>query len=1127
MSHGVVSLLFNEIKELTQQDWSYEHKVDVLHQLFTFIYLDTTKRERLYFSTLFARIAFAGDKWSIQKKILFLIHKFRREYQFQKNLADAKFHDLYELGLFAVIKSIEILYKIDLPIEFKSLVPEINAFEESDHYDLKTYYDQLRIIALKLDKDQGLLIGIPESPPHEKIQILINIPGRNELFQENIEALILIDGFPISMNLLQVEVDTGNIYRPASLVLEPDFLIDVTSIAESFKHYGTDPMGYVLKKFMPRESTIPLLTGNVANFFLDELITKENLKFNQVFARVFDLYPLEFAQMSDTELVEFMQKCKRHFFNLKHSLKVIFPSLDIQTVDSVLEPSFYSEKYGIQGRLDLFEYKPNKSRVNIVELKSGKTFMPNAYKINHNHYIQTLLYDLLIQSVFQKVNTANYILYSFYTEDTVRHAPIIKSQQKEALFIRNKLLWFEKKMISQSIRDGHKMFRSIRLDNFPKASGFTAQNIQDFERTYANLDGLEKALWLYYSRFIATEHHLAKIGQEGSERINGLASLWLNELADKEEKFEIFSHLRIQKIVTQEDQAPCLWLAKTERTNKLANYRIGDIVVLYPQTGDAKAVLHHQIYKCIILVIEEHMVKVQLRNKQINIELFRKHGLWNLEKDILDSSFLGLYRGLYGFAQAAERKRKLIMGRVAPASPSNQLLDLSKEVGLTEEQHLILKKALLANDYFLMWGPPGTGKTSIMLRSLVRYLVDFTHQKIILLAYTNRAVDEICEAIESIRPDIPNSYFRIGSRYSTAPRFKPRLLQSKMEKINTRKDLSEFLNRQRVVVGTISSLQGKMELLSLLKFDLAIIDEASQILDPQLMGILPLFKKFILIGDHKQLPAVVVQNESKAIIDNPGLNEIGYYNMADSLFERLYKRCSESQWNWAFDILSYQGRMHEDLMRFPSTQFYEGLLQVMPGVPALKVPLRLETSSQHQPLDEILSSHRLIYIPTPTDNQNHTKTNHYEGGWVLKIIHALEQLYNFNNKSITNDTIGVITPYRAQIALIKNMLFDHSKDPNYYTIDTVERFQGGARDIIIFSLCTNFLRQLQTMISKSGEGVDRKLNVAITRAREQIILLGNEEILNQDVAYKRLIGNAYKVDLDLAYAEASNETEME
>jgi len=109
-------------------------------------------------------------------------------------------------------------------------------------------------------------------------------------------------------------------------------------------------------------------------------------------------------------------------------------------------------------------------------------------------------------------------------------------------------------------------------------------------------------------------------------------------------------------------------------------------------------------------------------------------------------------------------------------------------------------------------------------------------------------------------------------------------------------------------------------------------------------------------------------------------------------------------------------------------------------------------------------------------------------------------------KEIDDHTIGIITPYRAQIAAIKLELEKTLPElSNLITIDTVERYQGGARDYIIMSTCSNFSFQLRSLVSLSEDGVDRKLNVAITRSREQFILIGNENVLSQDENYKALI----------------------
>jgi len=105
----------------------------------------------------------------------------------------------------------------------------------------------------------------------------------------------------------------------------------------------------------------------------------------------------------------------------------------------------------------------------------------------------------------------------------------------------------------------------------------------------------------------------------------------------------------------------------------------------------------------------------------------------------------------------------------------------------------------------------------------------------------------------------------------------------------------------------------------------------------------------------------------------------------------------------------------------------------------------------------------------------------------------------------------VITPYRAQIAAInKEMKSLLPEVDELITVDTVERYQGGSRDYIIMSTCMNFSFQLRSLVSLSEDGVDRKLNVAITRAKEQFVLVGSQEILEQNDTYKSLIAACKK-----------------
>ena len=124
---------------------------------------------------------------------------------------------------------------------------------------------------------------------------------------------------------------------------------------------------------------------------------------------------------------------------------------------------------------------------------------------------------------------------------------------------------------------------------------------------------------------------------------------------------------------------------------------------------------------------------------------------------------------------------------------------------------------------------------------------------------------------------------------------------------------------------------------------------------------------------------------------------------------------------------------------------------------------------------------------------------------LVDIIKAFHRLATENGEVLAPGSIGIITPYRAQIAQIRALLTADDLSPDDYTIDTVERYQGGAREIILISLCTNSERQLQSLSSVSAEGVDRKLNVAMTRARSHLVVLGNEDILKRSPVYYSLL----------------------
>ena len=1112
----VGTLLFNELRKKIIQNkaLSISEKVEALYSLLSLSFVEATKDEKVLFTTLFARISFACQRFQISKQTRFFIHHFRIKGQQvfrSKKITEKELEDIYyPLGLKAVIEAIAALFEIDIPTDIQTALPP-KGFYKTAPVEAKERRAQVRIVALANDEDNDQLIAQDQSGVGEEIRVQYNIPERNENFNPTIRALKRGFEFPVTMNLLEVEIDKEGIYRPKAFVLEPDYLMDVTAVAECFKDTGTEPLLHLLKRYTPFDSSVPLMLGNIANYFLDELMTNPEREFKELFSHVFRLNPLAFTLFDDRQVREIQEKSQKHYVTLKQMVLEQFEKQGIQKEHCYIEPSFYSERYGLQGRLDVF-YQNNTGETKeagIIELKSGKAYKPNKYGISHNHYTQTLLYDLLIKSAFGKITPTNFILYSGLDNRPLRFAPTIKAQQNEAIQVRNQLVAIEQGL--SNLKDGDivnpPLLRHLHPDRFPHISGFLKRDLTAFSKTFYELSVLERKYFTLFTSFISREHRMAKMGVHGSRNRNGQAALWLEGYKSKAENFSIISNLKLQEFKGGEED-PFLYFAKTKTTNNLANFRRGDIAVLYPYRNPTDTPLQDQVFKCTIIEIDNEQVVVRLRSKQFNLTLFEEDIFWNLEHDLMDSGYINLYRGLFAFAEVPVQKRALLLAQNPPRMPEKKELEAPKE--LTEEQQGIYKQIINARDYFLLWGPPGTGKTSMMLKYVVKYLWEQTDENILLMAYTNRAVDEICEAIEAIDENIKADYIRIGSRFSTNEKFRQQLLDYKLQSITNRKSLKALLVNHRIFVGTVNGVSGKKDLLKLKTFHQVIIDEASQLLEPYLVGLLPHFKRFVLIGDHQQLPAVVLQDTEQSKVEDDSLKALGLNDLRDSFFERIYKQCLKNGWHWAHAQLSHQGRMHAEIMDFPSQFFYNKNLKILPtAIPYHKG--QIETLSYELPkdptfLEHLLCTQRVIFIDTEVDERSKTnKTNVYEAMKLVEIIQSFQKIYTLNQLEMTVDSIGIITPYRAQIAQIRQQLLTEKIEPESLTIDTVERYQGGARDIILISLCTNSLTQLDSLVSLSQEGVDRKLNVALTRARKHLIILGNQQLLESNPIYADLI----------------------
>lgn len=1102
--------LLAELLELqrNQQQLHTDEQYKQLRSILEWLCRDLTKNERMHISGLFGRLVFIAGRFNLSKQHSWQLQKVRAvSNQVRQSGYKPKAKEV-DFAIQVLIHTIARCYQQQADIPDLPLPQDLYAPPTERPWELPTCL-RARIVR-KLEGE--LLCAIDMDDAREEVRVRHGIDKWNSAYDATIEILQEGD----QLNLLDVKMDGDGCYLPRHIILEPDYLIDVTAVSECLTRDGAFPLLYLLRKFQPSASSLPMHLGNVANFLLDELVHApdvEQVKFMDLFARTFQLYALTYAtlpELDDKErFKQFMYDAARQFDNLKRALVHDLAERELSKDSFYIEPSFYASRLGLQGRLDLL-YQAEEGRgfaYEIVELKSGKAPVLNMFGSGlwSNHEAQAALYRCMIEWAYglppEKINTA--ILYSAASEHALRFAPHQMALEQQLLNLRNRIVHLELQLCrSTSVPETMALLQQLNPNNFPGAAKFTLDALREFQDALHRLPALERSYLHAFLTFIAREQQLSKMGD--SEFSRGLASLWLDDFRLKAENFELFYDLALEE--NGSDQEPAfLRFRRTNPDNEFVNFREGDIGVLFPKNEQGHYdLLAGQVFKCTVAEVTPTHVLVRFRYKQKNKSHFEKYAHWCIEHDQMDGSYQGMIRGLFSFVgMPDEQRRRKLLGALPPAQPAPAAFTPCPGDRLNEEERRILGKALAAEDYFLLVGPPGTGKTSRMLKNLVANLHADPDRNILLMAYTNRAVDEICEAVsEAIAEEVEEGrkFLRISTELGTEPRWRHSRLDAMAEEVKTRQELKERIGRFRIFIGTVASISGKHELFRLKDFDVAIIDEASQILEPHIIGLLPKVRRFIMIGDHKQLPAIVQQEPEVSAIRDPHLEQIGLRNRRNSYFERMYQRCEQENWHMSFDTLSHQGRMHADIGSIASDFFYDERLHTVP-LPWQSAPLQHTVPASPTGLDQLLAEHRLLYIPTSRDLESGSnKVNVHEAQLAAQLCELLIARLEREGKPYNPRlSIGIIAPYRNQIAQIRSQLQQRGvPGADQITIDTVERYQGSQRDVIILSFCCNTPSQVGQLMSLSDDGrVDRKLNVAITRARQQMVVLGNEALLRR------------------------------
>ena len=836
------------------------------------------------------------------------------------------------------------------------------------------------------------------------------------------------------------------------IVLEPDLLLNITDINNA--EYCVRQ--YPLRRMAPSPPSAASLRGTLVHTAFKELLKGGDEPIEVYLQRALDAAQVELAlrQISEQEMAAeaapHVRALAAWYAQSRQNLWRTAP--DIRAETFLLAP-----EVGLKGRLDVLLHDPHGG--SLLELKTGNV---RASLPKREHRWQVHGYQTLLAARFpgRQDGPGATLLYSGTPGRADAYMiPFVHRDLQRVMELRNALALVHATGAVPPPPSALKCARCMVRQDCLRASALLGWQPPDLPDVLEPVDREDATMFAEMYELLRQEARAAEV--EGS-------ALWR---ATRDERMRRGVALGDLRLVGEPRQTAKGEWEYTLEGIQGSDLREGDAVLV--SEGDP---VRGAVVSGTILRIEAQRVIVWTPERIANPTLLDRY-----ESDIVhDRTVRNLWRWLRG----APHLRELVRGALAPTFDEATAATIQEALpaSLNAEQRHAVARALAARDYLLIQGPPGTGKTSVVAEIARRAMQ--RGERVLIGAFTNQAVDTV---LRRLLADGWGDFVRLGHELSVAPEIQGHRLVTRARALAgegaelTPGRIRETLRAAPLVAATTATWSSESydDIGEPLLFDLAILDEATQLTLPATLGALRFARRFVLVGDDRQLPPLVRSETAAA----RGLKR--------SLFATLLER-----WGAEASVpLRRQYRMHPVICAFPSGEFYEDTLVAEGAARTAQLAL---TEAIAGPYGRVLDpAHPVVFIDVPLGHDDRgRKENQAQAVLVRELVRELRRT------GVAADAIGVIAPYRAQVAAVRARLVAGGE--TNVLVDTVDRFQGGERSVIFYSFGGG------GAASWGGRGPDfladpNRLNVALTRARHKLIILGNRAALEEIPLLRRLV----------------------